>query len=375
MQVVLAIGGWLAGWWLLFAVPLLRPAPMATDASRRRLSVIVPARDEAASLPHLLASLRDELVPDDELIVVDDRSTDATAAIARAAGATVVDAPPLPAGWTGKSWACHLGAAASTGELLVFLDADVRLGPGALAAVAAEHERSGGLVSVQPYHETERAYERLSALCNVVSFMGVGAASPHRGGRAHGAFGPCLACTPTDYAVVGGHEAVRCEVVEDLALARSFRLAGLPVTVWGGGPSVRFRMYPDGIRSLAQGWTKNLATGAGTVPLARTLAIAWWITGLLVTVQWLIEAVIGTGPPLAVAVIAYAGVVAQLWHGFARLGDFGLRWAALYPVLLGAFLVVFVRSLYATLVRRSVTWRGREVPVRRGTATTGGERS
>ena len=190
LQLLLVVGGWLGGWWLLFAVPVLA-APGgrrsldtsetdAHDGARPRLSVIIPARDEAASLPHLLASLVPQLAPGDELIVVDDRSTDATAALAREAGALVIEAPELPDGWTGKSWACHHGAVTATGEVLVFFDADVRLAPGALSAAVDLHRRQGGLVSVQPYHETERAYERLSALFNVVAFMGVGAGATSR---------------------------------------------------------------------------------------------------------------------------------------------------------------------------------------------------
>ena len=374
LQLLLVVGGWLGGWWLLFAVPVLAapggrrsPDTSETDAhdgARPRLSVIIPARDEAASLPHLLASLVPQLAPGDELIVVDDRSTDATAALAREAGALVIEAPELPDGWTGKSWACHHGAATATGEVLVFFDADVRLAPGALSAAVDLHRRQGGLVSVQPYHETERAYERLSALFNVVAFMGVGAASPHRAGRAVGAFGPCLVISADDYRRVGGHEAVRDEVVEDLALARAVRAAGLGVVVRAGGELIHFRMYPGGFRQLVEGWTKNFATGAGTVPVVRTLLVAWWITGMLVTIQWLIETAAGAGPGWPVVVLGYAAVVGQLWHFFARLGDFGLRWALAYPVLLATFVGVFVRSLYRTLIRRSVTWRGRTVPVR-----------
>lgn len=364
MSLVIVVFGWLCGWWLLWSVPLLWRRAGETPVQRPRLSVIVPARDEAASLPHLLRSLRSELRAGDELIVVDDRSTDATAQLAAAAGASVIAAPALPPGWTGKSWACDNGVRAAEGELLVFLDADVRLRAGALDAVAGLHAEHGGLVSVQPFHETEHAYERLSALFNVVSFMGVGAASPQRRGRADGAFGPCLVCAPADYARVGGHAAVRGEVVEDLALARSFDEAGLPVTVRGGGELIRFRMYPGGLRQLVEGWTKNLAVGAGTVPVVRSAGVAAWITALLVTVQWQIEHLAGGGPGAVTVVAAYLAVVLQLRTFFARLGDFGLRWAVAYPLLLGVFVAVFIRSLYATSVRRSVMWRGRSIPVR-----------
>ena len=126
-------------------------------------------------------------------------------------------------------------------------------------------------MSVQPHHRTVRAYEQLSAFCNVVSMMGCGAfAWPRPLGPAV-AFGPCLFTSTTAYRAAGGHAAVRGQVVEDVALARNYAAAGLAVRVLGGGELVRFRMYPGGTRQLVEGWSKNLAAGAGA---ASRLAVA-----------------------------------------------------------------------------------------------------
>src|SRR2546428_120633 len=84
-------------------------------------------------------------------------------------------------------------------------------------------------VSVIMYHRMERQYERLSAFFSVISVMGVGAASARRSAPVTGAYGPCLACRRRDYDAVGGHEAVRAAVVDDVALAQRFRAEGLPV--------------------------------------------------------------------------------------------------------------------------------------------------
>ena len=91
------------------------------------VSVVVPARDEEQTLPALLRSVAEQLPEVHEVVVVDDASRDATAAVARAGGARVVPAGTPPPGWTGKAWACHTGAAATTGDLLLFLDADTVL--------------------------------------------------------------------------------------------------------------------------------------------------------------------------------------------------------------------------------------------------------
>lgn len=165
------------------------------------MSVVIPARNEATRLPRLLAALSRQVRPADEVVVVDDDSVDDTAAIAAGGGAHVIAAPPLPDGWTGKTWACWTGAGHTTGDVLVFLDADTEPAPDLLARLVETVERAGdrpGVVSVMPYHRMERQYERLSAFFRVISVMGVGAASARRSAPITGAYGPCLACRRRD---------------------------------------------------------------------------------------------------------------------------------------------------------------------------------
>ena len=129
-------------------------------------------------LPLLLADLAKQSLPAAEILVVDDASSDGTAAVAAAAGATVVRTTGPPAGWAGKPWACWRGVQSTTAPMLVFLDADVRLAPDALARLVATHDRVGGLLSVQPRHLAGRAVEGLSMVPNVVVLAGTGAFSP-----------------------------------------------------------------------------------------------------------------------------------------------------------------------------------------------------
>ncbi|MBI2710649.1 MAG: glycosyltransferase [Actinobacteria bacterium] len=354
MTLAIVAAGWLAGWVLLWRLPRLPAAAGAPDPGR--LAVVIPARDEAATLPILLESLRHQSAPPAEVVVVDDSSSDGTAGVAVALGARVVEAGALPPGWAGKAWACHVGTAATAADRLVFLDADVRLAPDALARLAATD--AGGLVSVQPFHAVERIAEHASAIPNVVALMasGIGAIRPAR--RPRLAFGPCLSTSRRDLAAAGGFGAVRDEVLEDAALARRYDAAGLPVRCFAGGATIRFRMFPSGGRAIVQGWSRTLAGG---VHLARPLpsaGTALWITALLAVT---VDAVRSPGPVVA---LAWAACAVQLWWLQRQAGSF--RWwsAVAFPVLVTVFVALFAWSAFAWWVLRRVTWRRRTLAVR-----------
>ncbi len=350
----LAAGAWLAR--DLRVVP--RSAPRA-DA--RAVSVVVPARDEETTLPAVLRSLAALRTPVREVLVVDDGSRDRTAEVARAAGATVVPAGEPPAGWTGKAWACHVGAGATTGDLLLFLDADTSLAPDALDGLLTVHDGYRGLVSVQPFHAVARPHEQLSAYFNAVGVLASGAFRRRPTGRPM-AFGPCLLTSRVDYERAGGHTRVRAEVLDDVRLAVAYQEAGLPVRCLVGGPRVTMRSYPAGLRQLADGWTKNFASGASAAPLLPALAaVAWLCVAHAVAVGAATALVDHDGWPLWA--VAWVLVAAQLGWLLRRLGSFRWWTWVLFPVPLAFFDLVFARSLLRTLVRRSVRWRGREVAV------------
>ncbi|WP_296604956.1 glycosyltransferase family 2 protein [Nocardioides sp.] len=376
---LLLLTGLVAGQWLVRDLRTVPTAAGADSGAGRRadVCVVVPARDEERTLPALLASVRAQSSPVAEVVVVDDSSRDATAAVARAAGAHVVDAGPPPAGWTGKAWACHTGTRAGGGDALLFLDADTVLAdPEALDGLVALLQERGGLVSVQPFHEVERSYEQLSAYFNLVSLMASGAFAPGGARRRPMAFGPCLLTSRADYERAGGHEAVRGAILDDAALAAAYDRAGLPVSCAVGAEAVRMRSYPGGLRQLVAGWTKNIASGAGAAAPAPTAgAVAWVCVQHAVAVGGVLAlvTVLGGGDALATGhpalwAAAWVAVTAQLRWLLGRAGSFRWWTWALFPLPLLAFDLVFARSAALTLVRRSVRWRGREVDLRHGRA-------
>ena len=319
------------------------------------VAVVIPARNEAARIGPLLASLRMQTPPPAEVVVVDDASTDGTADVARAAGFHVLAAPPRPPDWNGKQWACHSGAEATTAPLLCFVDADVELSPGALDMVAAEVERGGGLVSVQPHHVTGSVAEGLSLLPNLVSMMATDAFGPLGDSLSpSGAFGPVLACKRVDHEAAGGHAGVRSAVMEDIALAGAYRRSGLPVTIFAGGPHVRFRMHDGGVAAVVEGWTRGLADGARRVRVLTLVGIVVWLSGVASAPLVALERpALGAGLSAAYAL--------QLWWLSRRIGHFPVTAWLLYPAGVVFFLMVFLRSVGLMLVGGKVTWKDRRL--------------
>ncbi len=364
MVTSLLIAGWFAGWILLWRLPTLDRRSPQRD---HRVSVIIPARNEADRLPLLLESLRHQTWSPSEVVVVDDHSTDTTAAVAAGfAGVTVVPAADMPPGWTGKSWACETGVAATTGDVLVFLDADVELAPGALAALVATWEPEGGLLSVQPHHHIARPVEALSLPFNVVALMGLGVGSLVKPRAGWGAAGPCIIADRRAYQAVGGHRSVRRSVAEDLALADRFAEAGRPVRVRSGAGDVRFRMYRD-LPGLFEGWSKNVATGARRTPFLRSIGVGLWVTSLLVAVGALFGHTVPAVSGLLALTAVYAVVALQVAVLGHRVGRFGPA-AAAWPVLVLFFVAVFTWSAGRTFLLRQVRWSGRTLHLSGGDA-------
>jgi 4,4'-diaponeurosporenoate glycosyltransferase len=344
--VVFALG-WSCGWLLLWTT---RPLPGATDRPRSSVAVVIPARNEAASLPHLLPVLVAQLGPDDELVVVDDHSSDDTARIAADLGASVLQPPELPDGWLGKPHACWQGATSTAAETLLFLDADVRPAGDLVDRIATTVDAfPGDVVSVQPWHVTERPSEQFSLLCNITALMGSGAFAPGTGRRRTTvAFGPVLGLRRDVYDRIGGHAdpTIRTMHTEDIGIARAVGSARL----YTGRPDTAFRMYPDGLRQLIAGWTRSIATGARYTPWWSVVATLAWVASL--AGGWLVE-------PLLYPVSA-----AQLWVLGRRAGSMRVLTAVLYPLALVVFVWIFLRSAVTMLLGRQVAWKGRSVDAR-----------
>lgn len=349
---------WLMGWAVLGRIKRCR-FPQPTDLKPpQKISVIIPARNEERNLPRLLLSLQRQLVPPDEIIVVDDASTDNTATIATKHGAAVLSAPALPDGWRGKTWACYNGAAQAKGDWLLFLDADTWLEAEGLSAMRVEFIAvGGGALSVAPMHRVHVFHEQFSIFFNLIMLAGTGAFTI-LGDRLQprGLLGQCLLIETPAYQKVGGHAAVKHRILENFWLAEKLSEANIPLHCRGGKNTLTFRMYPNGWRELIDGWIKGFAAGAGQTPLPILLLVIGWLSGLIMAAGQLIA-----HADLPVSLIAYSLCVLQVGWLMRRVGTFHWATAALFPVPLIFYFIVFTQSIWRIIRKQPVAWKGRSI--------------
>lgn len=348
----LCIAGFLAGFLLLWRIPT---CPNEDGIIDRPTSFIVPARNEAHNLPSLLQSLGSISSSRHELIVVDDGSIDGTAQIAREFDASVVAPPPLPAGWTGKTWACHQGALASEKGILFFLDADTRFAKSGylrLLRCIDQIDDDHIVVSVLPYHQTVRWYEELSLFFHILTAIGAGGFGLLDRPRL---FGPSLLISRSAYDACGGHALVRSHVLENFAMAEHLHRAGYACRTFAGRGVLWTRMFPEGFRQMQESWTKAFASGAMQCsPIVLALSILWLsaaidsFAGLLIFGHWFFAAL-------------YLCFALQIMQFARQLGSYRLLTSLFYPVGLIFYFTLFGVSLTRRIRNQRPTWRGREV--------------
>jgi glycosyltransferase involved in cell wall biosynthesis len=326
------------------------------QAQRPTVSVIIPARNEEACLGDCLQSLVAQSGVTFEIIVVDDHSTDRTREIASSflpGRVRVIEAPPLPEGWTGKNHAVTAGARQARGQWLLLTDADTVHLPGSLASAVAEaQDHNAELLSYSPEQIAVTFWE-MATLPVVFAELArqyppsivSDPASPIA--AANGQF---ILVRRETYDAVGGHAAVAGDILEDVALARAVKRSGRKIRFRYAPDAVRTRMYRN-YRQLRDGWTKNLALlfpKPGRLA-ARTIDL-WaipWVALLLASVRhpWWWS---------AICVVTFVYLTTRL-----RRANF--TWdneilGALFGMPMFAYLLLRSKRAHAT---GSIPWKGR----------------
>lgn len=327
------------------------------------ISVIIPARNEADNLPLLLKSLLCQTVSPLEMICVDDDSTDQTKAVVESFGVRYLKVSDKPSDWTGKTFACQTGAMAASGDLLLFVDADVTLAPNALEQLRLAHLAAGKVISVQPYHAVERFYEHGAMFFNAISVAANGLACPLSKRKA-GLFGPVILMSRSQFDEIGGYQQVRQSIVEDVELGRVLLRHGISYTLYPGKGMIRFRMYHS-FRELVAGFAKNYAVGSTKTPLLLFFLTFFWLGGLTTAPILLFDAIgMGELRSILFAAGSYLLYVLQLGLVLREIGSFGKRYLPIFPLFLLLFHLTFLYSVFCGVFRKKVTWKGREIPLK-----------
>ncbi|HYL10167.1 MAG TPA: glycosyltransferase [Candidatus Acidoferrales bacterium] len=330
------------------------------------VSAIVPARNEEETIAAAVTSLaaQPEIA---EVIVVNDQSTDRTAEVLRSLSASapklrLLESGALPPGWVGKNHALSQGAAAAKGNWLLFTDADAVHLPGSAGrALETAAKWDAAVVSYSPEQVMRTWWEK--ALIPFVytrlahRFL-YGLSDPHSSTAV--ANGQYLLIRKDAYQAIGGHAGVAGEVLEDVALARRARQAGYQLYFAPGNSVVRVRMYRT-FAAMWEGWTKNLYPlmgGTRSAVWAELRSVVPWIPLLMLP------------PGVIYHVLAWVGLLLlagrhAVYAGVLRRNRFPVSGILYYMpgvALYAGALVVSARR-YA---RGTVSWKGREYPVRIG---------
>lgn len=355
---------------------LAEDAPTA-PADAPSVAIVVPARNEAHNIERCVRSALGAAYPRLEVIAVDDHSTDGTGDILRAIAATdprlrVVEPPALPAGWFGKQWACAAGAAATKADIIGFLDADTWQEPDLVPRVVnAIGSRDADFLTVLGRQEMGSFWERMiqPQMFSIMLTRFGGTESVNASKRVSHkiANGQCIFVRRANYEALGGHEAVRDRVAEDLALAQLYFTSGKRAVVVLGLDQLTTRMYTS-LRELVEGWGKNIfvagreampggAIGRLFYPLALVLPALWSLVPALLLGLSLVG-VFGPG------VIMWAGIVTAInflwWIGVYAWLRLSPVYALLHP--LGSA-VLFYIALRSIARGGNVRWKTREYRV------------
>lgn len=346
------------------------PRPPARPGTPARLSVLIPARNEAATIGAALDAVLANDGAEFEVVVLDDGSTDDTAGIvqeraARDPRVRLVAGRALPPGWNGKQHACWLLSQSARHDLFVFIDSDVRLAPDALAAIAHYMDRKRlDLASGFPRQITLTLAEKVvipQILVLLFGYLPIPFARLSGSPGFAAACGQLIAVRREAYARAGGHAAIGGSMHDGLHLPRAIRASGGRTDLFDGTPVASCRMY-DSFAGIWSGFSKNATEG-----MARPVALPVWtvLLGGGHVLPFLTAAAAlasGQAQALQVSLLAVLCLVTAR-AALAIRARQGAVSVLLHPVGICVALAIQWSAFLNARRGRQVTWRGRTYDV------------
>ena len=359
--------------------PLLTFESNKNNASYPMVSICIPARNEEAVIERAIQSLLSQNYPNFEIIVLDDQSTDATQEIISGLKKDnpeyikIIAGKPKPDNWLGKSWACHQLNEAASGERLLFIDADVWLEPTAVGRIVQSMKHHAvDFITVWPLQRVATFWETVVI---PIIYYGLLSLLPARyvhryprwlpsslkkrlAPRFAAACGQCLAFKIETYRQIGGHESVKNDVVEDVALARQIKSNGYTMRMYHGEDAAHCRMYTSGAE-MWQGFRKNfLALYNNSIPAFIFMALLNFVVYVLPFV--LLPFALWSGNSLNIALSSTAigliflhRLLLSRWYSFSVAASFTHPLGVLWFHALG------IRVLVDYFKGHAPEWKGR----------------
>lgn len=327
-----------------------RPATPAVPL----VSIILPVRNEANVIGAILNSLIRLDYPAVEIIVVDDSSDDSTREIAGGYGIKIIQAPPKPHRWMGKSWACHIGSQEASGDLFLFTDADTVHATDSLQrAVFFLQQTKSQLISAAAFHKNELWWEKILGPFYCLMHAGV---SPHDPVSADNpyALGQYLLFEKKIYERIGGHAAVCSEIADDASLARRVMNSNGKYSIYQGPPLVEVQMYKT-FAEFWRGWNRILRLGMQE--LKGNVVVNTLLPLIALNIPNLLAFTFASSLPV-ISTMFYFAAVQQ------KIGRFSLAGILLFPLPILFFVLLSSWAGLCNLFNLPVLWRGRQYYLR-----------
>ncbi|MHA1116388.1 MAG: glycosyltransferase [Candidatus Heimdallarchaeum aukensis] len=340
-----------------------------TDANLPKVSIIIPTLNEERNIKNCLESLKNLDYPKEkiEIIVSDGGSKDATVQIANEYADVVIVDSEVPRGWLGKSYGCYLGYKESKGDILLFTDADTFHEERSLKINIFQLLGSEStLVSMLPYQKAKKWYEYMVGYYFFLSYFVGGpmkAIIDKNNKSAYMAIGQYLLFTRKGYESIGGHEAVKGSIIEDIALAKRVKEFGQKIYFLEPNKLVSTRMYPDSFLSFYKGFRKVIFEGLLNFPVWRIFFIVLWIVYSFISAYFVVQTIVDN-PAWSIDLLfnlgLYFGFSASYFSYWHKRGDGSLFFYIFHPLGMTITVFIIITSIVQGILGKPIQWKNRQ---------------